>query len=124
MKDAQEDRKNLIAELTLMKNGGHKGQPLSSSQRGMYDSNYPDSKTLYEKSNLQLDTNNKILELTKQSLHDYIDKYEKERDKTTHLEAKINILQSDLEKMQEYQALLEDYKKRETILEQRVQDLC
>ena len=124
LKDAQEDRKNLIAELTLMKNGEHKGQPLSSSQREMYDSNYPDSKTLYEKSNLQLDTNNKILELTKQSLHDYIDKYEKERDKTTHLEAKINILQSDLEKMQEYQALLEDYKKREKILEQRVQDLC
>ena len=55
---------------------------------------------------------------------DYIEKYEKERDKTTQLESKISILQSDLDKLQEYQALIEDYKKREKILEQRVQDLC
>ena len=126
LKEAQEDRKNLIAELTNIQN--QKNTPLTSSQRQLKGTNSTfynaDNKTNYERNSLQLDTNNKILELTKQSLNEYIEKYEKERDKTAQLESKISILQSDLDKLQEYQALIEDYKKREKILEQRVQDLC
>ncbi|MCQ2818052.1 MAG: hypothetical protein MJ252_12370, partial [archaeon] len=124
MKDLQEDKKNLIEQLT--KGGGVYRGPSAAGTgqvRGQPHDGV-DYQSQYEKTNLQLDTNNKILAMTKKSLQDYIEKYEKERNKNEELQAKLIILQEEANKAGEYKAVIDDLKTNEESLEKKIRDLC
>ena len=126
LKESNEDRKNLINELAALRNSNYQGTKLRGSNPNINfkNTNNIDYQSGMEKANIQLDTNNKILELTKASLNDYIEKYEKERDKNRKLEAQLALMQGDSEKLAQYQLLIDDYKNREKKLEERIEDLC
>jgi hypothetical protein len=80
--------------------------------------------TKYEKTQMQFETNIKILEHTKQSLEDYISKYNEERKKNLDLENRIHLMEANLAKMPEYVSLIDEYKRKERNLEDRIKDLC
>ena len=50
--------------------------------------------------------------------------YEKEKDKNRQLETRIALMKNDQDKMNDYQSLIEEYKKREKLLENRIEELC
>lgn len=78
----------------------------------------------YDKVMNQFETNVKILTLTKEALQEYIEKYTDERNKNRNLENQLQMNQSSLDKLNEYAAMIEDYKKKEKLLEERISDLC
>ena len=124
LRNLNEDKNNLIQEITLLKSNGN-FNPQSTLKSGKNTLNeLSDIKTGYEKSNMRLDTSNKMLQLTRQSLQEMTEKYEKEKDKNRQLEARISLMKSNEDKLNDYQALIEEYKKREKILENRIEDLC
>ena len=130
LKKANDDRRNLIDEL---KNANSKPQNFKTQQPIIYQSQnydkelnnkYADLSSNYEKTNIKLDTQNKILELTKSNLKDYMEKYEKEREKCRKLETELSLMRAETEKNKDYKALIEDYKKRENELQEKINDLC
>ena len=120
VRNLTEDNNNLIQELQSKTNNNY--QTLKSNKNTLNE--LADLKTGYEKSNLQLDTNNKILQLTKASLQEMTEKYEKERDKNRQLETRVSLMKNDQDKINDYQSLIEEYKKREKLLENRIEELC
>ena len=118
LKAAQEDRRNLIDQLASMKQ-----QPSASSQRLNVSIHQPDP-TNYEKAQLQLDTNKKILELTKRNLEEYIEKYQQERDKNLRLQSQLDSLNAENDRNKGDKSLLDYYRKREKELEDKISDLC
>ena len=70
------------------------------------------------------ETNEKILQITKKTLDEYTEKYTIERNKNRELENQIQKQKSSLEKLDEYANLVEQYKKKEELMEQKIMDLC
>ena len=77
----------------------------------------------YEQLLRNFETNTKILDLTKQSLSEYMEKYTVERNKNFDLEDKLRLQQTNLDKVEEYLQIIEDYKGKEKQLEDRIKDL-
>ena len=60
----------------------------------------------------QFEINQKILNLTKQGLDEYKEKYEIERNKNNQLENELQLQRNDLDKLEEYTTMIENYKKK------------
>ena len=73
---------------------------------------------------MQFETNIKILEHTKQSLDEYIARYNEERRKNLDLENRIQLMEVNLAKLPEYVNLIEEYKVKEKQLESTIRQLC
>lgn len=73
---------------------------------------------------LQFDTNVKILEHTKESLEDYISKFNEERKKNIESQNKIHMLEINLAELPKYVRQIEDFKLTENNLENKIKDLC
>ena len=129
LKIANEDRKNLINELKNLKdsyqfNNANYGTNNYMSNKTIEMTNkIADLNTNYENATLKLDTQNKILEMTKKTLEDYINKYEKERENNRKLQAELSVLKGDSEKLSNYKKQLEDYKINEIKLEEELSAL-
>lgn len=64
------------------------------------------------------------MEHTKQSLEEYINRYNEERKKNMDLENRLQLVEANLAKMPEYVNLIEEYKIKEKHLENTIKDLC
>ena len=125
LKTAHEDRRKLIEDLSNLKESG------ASKAIIEYSENLRDKNLKLSEMNLQLDklksdfeTNEKILQLTKQTLDEYQEKYTIEKNKNRDLENQLQLQKSSLEKLDEYATLIEKYKKNEQLMEQKIMDLC
>lgn len=125
LNNAHADRRKLIEDLTNLKENG------ASKAIMEYSDNIRDKNLKLSEMSLQLDklkeafeTNEKILQLTKQTLDEYTEKYTIERNKNRELENQLQLQKSSLEKLDEYATLIEKYKKNEQLLEQKIMDLC
>ena len=58
------------------------------------------------------ESNQKILQMTNKSLKEYTEKYTIERNKNRDLENQLQLQKSQLEKLDEYTTLIEEYKKK------------
>jgi hypothetical protein len=83
-----------------------------------------DVQSRYEKTQLQNETNIKILEHTRKSLDDYITRYNEERRKNLDNENRCQLMEVKLAKLPELESLLEEYKHKERHLERTINDLC
>ena len=124
LKIAHEDRKNLLDELTSMK------ELKSTSTLASYNDNLKDKNLKlaelnqkYEHMVNSLEQNTKILDLTKQGLQEYSEKYRIERNKNRDLETIIQNQKASIDKANEYLFQIEEYKKKEALLEERINDL-
>ena len=125
LKTAHEDRRKLIDDLNNLKEAG------TSKAIIEYSENIRDKNLKLSEMSLQLDrlkeafeTNEKILQITKKTLDEYTEKYTIERNKNRELENQIQKQKSSLEKLDEYANKVEEYKKKEQIMEQKIMDLC
>ena len=125
LKTAHEDRRQLIEDLNNLKDSG------ASKAIIEYSDNIRDKNLKLSEMALQLDklkdafeTNEKILQLTKKALDEYTEKYSVERNKNRDLENQIQLQKSSLDKLDEYATLIEEYKKKEQLMEQKIMDLC
>jgi chromosome segregation protein len=113
LKAAHEDRRNLIDEITSMKEGGV-SQVKKEFADNIRDKNLKLSEMSLELDKLksQFEINQKILNLTKQGLDEYKEKYEIERNKNNQLENELQLQRNDLDKLEEYTTMIENYKKK------------
>ena len=125
LKTAHEDRRQLIDDLNNLKDSG------TSKAIIEYSENIRDKNLKLSELSLQLDklkekfeSNEKILQLTNKSLNEYTEKYTIERNKNRELENQLQLQRSNLEKLNEYATLIEEYKKKEALMEQKIMDLC
>ena len=135
LKNSNEDKKNLIHELQKYKDGQNMSQSINYNNSYNYNNNtqnnqnremaskIADLNTNYENATMKLSTQNKILELTKRNLEDYIDKYEKERENNRKLQAELSLLKGESEKIANYKKQLDDYKRNEIKLEEELSEL-
>jgi hypothetical protein len=73
---------------------------------------------------MQFETNIKILEHTKQSLDEYISRYNEEKRKNLDNENRIQLMEVNLAKLPEYVKLIDEYKDKERRLESTIRELC
>ena len=125
LKAAHQDRRNLLNEIINMKDGG------LSKIKMEYSENVKNNNLKLTELSLELDKlkvayerNQKILNITKQCLDEYTEKYEIERNKNNQLENELQMQQNSLEKLDEYTAMIENYKKKEKMLEDKISELC
>ena len=125
LKAAHEDRRNLIDEITNMKEGGLSKAKMEFSEN-IKDKNLQISELGLELDKLknQFEINQKILNITKKSLDEYQEKYEIERNKKNQLETELQMQKDSLEKLDEYTSMIENYKKKEKMLEDKISELC
>ena len=125
LKAAHEDRRNLIDEITSLREGGLSKAKIEFSEN-IKDKNLQISELNLELDKLknQFEINQKILNLTKQSLDEYTEKYEIERNKKNQLENELQMQKSSLEKLDEYATMIENYKKKEKMMEEKISELC
>ena len=125
LKIAHEDRRKLIDDLNNIKDSG------TSKAIIEYSENIKDKNLKLSEMSLQLDqlkekfeSNEKILQMTKKTLDEYTEKYTIERNKNRELENQLQLQKSNLDKLNEYANLIEEYKKKEELMEQKIMDLC
>ena len=135
LKYMKEDRDNLMSEIRnikdayanvnqnmnnndYMNNIGYKNKFNQEMASKMVDLN-----TNYESAQMKLDTQNKILEMTKRSLEEYMNKYERERENNRKLQADLAILKGQSDQIENYKRQLEDYKINQIKLEDELNDL-
>ena len=82
-----------------------------------------DLNTNYESAQMKLDTQNKILEMTKRSLEEYINKYERERENNRKMQTELALLKGQSDQVENYKKQLEDYKINEIKLEEELNQL-
>ena len=125
LKDAHNDRKKLIDDLANIKENGSSKLIIEYSD-DIRDKNLKLSEMGLQISKLKssFETNQQILNLTKNSLEEYMEKYKIERNKNTDLENQLQMQESALAKLNEYSKMIEEYKKKEKSMEQRIMDLC
>ena len=125
LKAAHEDRRQLIDEITSMKEGGLSNLKIEYSNN-IRDKNSKLSEMSLELDKLrkQFDINQKLLLLEKKTVDEYKEKYELERNKNDQLETEIQKMQSSLEKMGEYATMIDNYKKKEKKMEEQIVELC
>ena len=124
LKIAHDDRKNLLDELTSMK------ELQSTSTLASYNDNLKDKNLKLAELNQKneqlinsLEQNSKILDLTKKGLQEFSDKYTIERNKNRDLETIIQNQKASIDKANDYLYQIEEYKKKEALLEERIKDL-
>ena len=125
LKAAHEDRRNLIDELTSMKDGGV-SKVKTEFAENIRDKNLRISELSLELDKLknQFEINQKILNLTKKSLEEYKEKYEIELNKNNQLENELQLQRNDLDKLDEYATMIENYKAKEKRMEEQISELC
>ena len=125
LKAAHEDRRNLIDEITSMKEGGV-SKVKTEFAENIRDKNLKISELSLELDKLknQFEINQKILNLAKQSLDEYREKYEIERNKNNQLENELQMQRNDLDKLDEYVTMIENYKAKEKKMEEQIRELC
>jgi protein fantom len=82
-----------------------------------------DLNTNYESAQMKLDTQNKILEMTKRSLEEYMNKYERERDNCRKLQTELSLLKGQSDQIENYKKQLDYYKLNEAKLQEELNDL-
>ena len=135
LKIANEDRKNLMYQIKNLNesfskinnniNNNNKPQSSYNYNKANPDmiSKMADLNTNYESAQLKLDTQNKILEMTKKSLEEYRDKYEREHENNRKLEAELALLKGQYDQIENYKKLLEEKKINEIKLEEEINEL-
>ena len=136
LKYANEDRKNLINEIKNIKdayanvnqnmnnnNDYMNSLNLNNKRNQEMASKMADLNTNYESAQMKLDTQNKILEMTKRSLEEYINKYERERDNNRKLQTDLALLKGKSDQIENYKKQLEDYKINQIKLEDELNEL-
>ena len=117
LKIANEDRRTLISEL--------RNRQISYSGPMNNNKGLINDKINFQLQNasIKLDTNDKILELTKKNLNNYIERYEKERENVRKLQIELSQLKGENEKIPQYKILIEDLKNNEKKLEEQLNEL-
>ena len=135
LKYMKEDRDNLMSEIKNIKdsyaninqnmnnNDYTNNIRLKNKLNQEMASKMVDLNTNYESAQMRLDTQNKILEMTKRSLEEYMNKYERERENNRKLQADLAILKGQSDQIENYKRQLEDYKKNQIKLEDELNDL-
>ena len=116
LKIANEDRRTLISEL--------RNRQMSNSNNyniNINNDNIP-IRINNEGNQIELDTKKKVLEMTKNKLDDYIEKYEKERDNNRKLQADLSMLKGEADKIEMYKQLINDLKNKEKKLEEELDE--
>ena len=118
LKIANEDRRTLITELRTrqMKNNG-------SNQNGDMEFKLKNKNDINLSSTVVIDANNKELELIKNNLSIYMEKYEKERENNRQLQNDLAKLKGSEEQIIQYKILIKDMKDNEKRLEEELNDL-
>ena len=120
LKIANEDRRTLIGELR------NRQMSLNISgninDRNNYNINNKINSQL-QTATIKLDTNDKILELTKKNLKNYIERYEKERETVHKLQTELSVLKGENEKIPQYKILIDELKNSEKKLEEELNEL-
>ena len=121
LKIANEDRRTLIGELR------NRQMSLNISgninDRNNYNINNNKINSQLQTANIKLDTNDKILELTKKNLKNYIERYEKERETVRKLQTELSVLKGENEKIPQYKILIDELKNSEKKLEEELNEL-
>lgn len=99
LKIAHEDNRNLINELKVLKENQNKkdySEPFNDNLRQKRDremaGKLADMTSNYENANVELATQNRVLELTKKAMEDYRDQYERERENNRKLQTELSLL--------------------------------
>ena len=134
LKLANEDKKNLIDEIKNIKDAYAN---INLNQKNNYMNNIGSNNkknqemisqianlnTNYESAQMKLDTTNKILEMTKRSLEEYRNKYERERENNRKLQTDLALLQGQSDQIENYKKQLEENKLNEIKLEEELNQL-
>ena len=135
LKYANEDRRNLINEIknikdsyanvnSNMNNNNYINEiGLNNKRNQEMVSKMADLNTNYESVQMKLDTQNKILEMTKRSLEEYINKYERERENNRKLQTDLALIKGQSDQVENYKKQLEDYRINQIKLEEELNDL-
>ena len=135
LKYAKEDRMNLMNEIKNLKdayaninsnmnnNDYMKNIGMNNKKNQEMISKMADLNTNYESAQMKLDTQNRILEMTKRSLEEYINKYERERENNRKLQTDLAILKGQSDQVENYKKQLEDYKINQIKLEDELNEL-
>ena len=135
LKYANEDRRNLINEIknikdayanvnSNMNNNNYINEiGLNNKRNQEMASKMADLNTNYESVQMKLDTQNKILEMTKRSLEEYINKYERERENNRKLQTDLALIKGQSDQVENYKKQLEDYRINQIKLEEELNDL-
>ena len=134
LKIANEDRRNLINEIKNIKdayaninnnmnNNYMNNIGINNKRNQELASKMADLNTNYESAQMKLDTQNKILEMTKRSLEEYINKYERERENNRKLQTELALLKGQSDQVENYKKQLEDYKISQIKLEEELNQL-
>ena len=116
LKIANEDRRTLISEL--------RARQISYNPSGPNKNIISDKiASQLQNASIKIDTNDKVLELTKKNLQNYIERYEKERDNVRKLQNELSILKGENSKIEQYKILIDDYKTKEGKLEEELNEL-
>ena len=115
LKIANEDRRTLIAEL--------RSKQISYNPSGGRSMINDKISSQLQNASIKIDTSDKILELTKKNLQNYIERYEKERDNVRKLQKELSILKGENEKIPQYKILIDDLKNNEKKLEEELNEL-
>jgi chromosome segregation ATPase len=114
LKYAKEDRMNLMNEIKNLKdayaninsnmnnNDYMKNIGMNNKKNQEIASKMADLNTNYESAQMKLDTQNRILEMTKRSLEEYINKYERERENNRKLQTDLAILKGQSDQIDNY----------------------
>ena len=123
LKIANEDRRTLISELrSRQMTGPSRSNVNNMNYAGTQDPSLVNKLSEYENAQMKLDTNNKVLEITKNNLDKYIEKYEKERDNNRLLQKELSILKGEAEKIPQYKIMIDELKNREKKLEEELDE--
>ena len=128
LKIAQVDRHKLIAEIhsLIMANSNNYNANNLNKQNGNLPKNIASSMNYssdYVNKEIESDTKNKVLDMTKKNLEVYIEKFEKERDNNRKLEMQLNMFKGQEQKIEQYKTLIDDLKNNERKLEEELNEL-
>jgi protein fantom len=124
LKIANEDRRTLISELRSRQVPGTNRNiyNMNMNNTGVQDPSLLNKVSDYENSQMRLDAKNKVLEITKNNLDKYIEKYEIERDNNRKLQAELSKLKGEAEKIPQYKILIEELKNQNKKLEEELDE--
>ena len=130
LKIAHEDNRNLINELKVLKENQNKkdySEPFNDNLRQKRDremaGKLADMTSNYENANVELATQNRVLELTKKAMEDYRDQYERERENNRKLQTELSLLRGDSEKIANYKKQLDEARENERKLDEELSRL-
>jgi len=130
LKIAHEDNRNLINELKVLKENQNRkdySEPFNDILRQKRDremaGQIADLTSKNENANVELATQNRILELTKKTMEDYRDQYERERENNRKLQTELSLLRGDAEKIANYKKQLDEARENERKLDEELSRL-